>query len=937
MFCNHYIIIYIIIEIGDNGEAGAGGSGGSGVGGSSQRYKNVSYDDFHIPSKIIYGIPIVESGSSGDTEEGSQGENGADGSNTEGIEYPDSVELTNAIISINKYKYHVRENLPKNIRENDFRKFLEDFENHEIVQTFYDIFGFADELQNIGDQYYHLRNHISFVPIIESLQNRIGEHVKNDIESSENKIAFKFLYTTVLSKLCAISNHENRVSVINLLQHLESVQENIDNLRDSIKDAIIHEYQDKYKRSLNKKIKLVNEFIRIQIKSKLESILIETEDQIPSLIDEIINHQRDNVIQYDDLSDKRRNMENIMRLHMMLNTAEVINLSLEFFGSIAAVLVEVIGGTISIADTFYNSIEIKRLMMNEKNRIFRLIDAVNSLILVLRDRFLTKHKFFLKQLNDIENELKITSNDWMQPILQEVVKLKVILNTDLLNKAIPDPTNIESMRSNLRMILEKSKPSSHPDKELLEHFKNILKISNISMQVYDQIRNNKTKIEEVVRTITSIQSVSGRYTQWEDGEGKIYELTIPLIREIQKGVKSMNDTINDKPHMELNIPKNVVQNLLREIKMILTNITVFTLLPNTLESSVVELNEGLALLIDVFDRIDSYSDKAKFTAYYLHSMSSSENNDTTNNLQLTNVISTLKENIRTNLILDQYEEMTQALRQYQFPFGNVYIEIFELPTDLRFNDSDILIRKIEDYMVNLKERINYSNLPFGEHDREVFVNSFSSFSESFYTWNEYNIRSDIEKLLHGDEITIKADITKGLDINALRFNEIELQLVLSDESKQIEFDNILDKLHMRMTIAGNNYLRCDSRFYYISLDDEIVIEYSLKKDSNGKPTRTNDMYRKITERFFFFSPYIMWKIQLITDSSDSLNIPESFNELSKFKNISIDLMLTGRGQYYRSQEIHSFGICNKKLDEFYRFDDTISILNSDLFKHLYFL
>lgn len=934
MFRNYYIIIYIIIEIGDNGEAGAGGGGGVVV--SIQRYKNVSYNDLHYPSNIIYGAPLVESGSSGGTVEGSEGENGGDGSNTEGIEYPDSVEFTNATISINKYKYNVRENLPKNIRERDLRKFLEDFENHEIVQTFYDIFGFADELQDIGDQYYHLRNQLSFIPFIESLQNRIGEHVKSDIESSEKKIAFKFLYTTVLSKLCAISNHENRVSVINLLEHLESVQENIDNLRDSIKDSIIHEYQDKYKRSLNKKIKLVNEFIRIQIKSKLESILIETEVQISSLIDEIINQERKSYIQYDDLSDKRRNIENIMRLHVMLNTAEVIDLSLEFFGSIAAVLVEVIGGTISIADTFYNSIEIRRLMMNEKNRIFRLIETVNSLIIVLRDRFLTKHKYFLKQLNDIENELNITFNDWMQPIRKEIVKLKVILNTDLLNEAIPDPTNIESMRSNLRIILQESKPSSHSDKELLEHLKNILTISNISMQVYDQIRDNKTKIEEVTRTITSILSVSGRYTQWEDGEGKIYALTIPLIREIQKGVKSMNDTINDKPHIELNIPKNVVQNLLREVKMILTNITVFTLLPNKLESSAVELNEGLALLIDVFDRIDSYSDKAKFTAYYLHSMSSYESNDTINNLQLTNVISTLKENIRTNLILDQYEEMTQALRQYQFPFGNLYVEIFELPTDLRFNDSDILIRKIEDYMANLKERINYSNLPFGEHDQQVFVNSFSSFSESFYKWNEYNIQSDIEKLLHGDEIIIKADITKGLDINALRFNEIELQLVLADKSKQIEFDNILEKLHMRMTIAGNNYLRCDSRFYYISLDDEIVIEYSLKKDSNGKPTRTNDMYRKITDRFFFFSPYIMWKIQLITDSSDSLNIPESLNELIKFNNIAIDLMLTGRGQYYKNQEIHSFGICNKQLDEFYRFDDTISILNSYLFKHRYF-
>lgn len=867
---------------------------------------------------------VANGSSSGDSVEG---EGGCDGGNTEGIEYPEPVESTIITSSINKYKYLIREILPKNIRESFFREHLINFENNENIKSLYDVFGFDDELQNIGNQYYHLRNQLSFDTFIESILNRIGDYAKNLTESSANRTVLMFLYTAALSKLCSINFHENRVSMINLLEHLESVKENVDDLRESIKEATIFEYQNKCKRSLLKKIELVNEFIQIQIKSKFENILIETKNKIPRLIDEVLNQNRTTRDQWDELSDRRKNLENMMRLHMMLNVAKVINPTLEFFGSIARVVVEMIGGVTSISDAFYNSIKAEPLMIEEKSKLLKLIDSVGSLLLVIRDRFSSKHNLLLQQLNDIVSEFKNHSNDWTKSIQEEAIKLKLEIRADFSGETIPDPNKIEGMRSKMRMVLEEIKPPTNSDKKLLEHLKNIISISNISLGIYDQIRNNKTKIEEVVRTITNL---NGRHMQWEESDAKMYALILPLIRSIQNGVKFLIHDMNNQSHIELSIPKNLVQHLLCAVKTVLANATDFTLFQRALEPSKDKLFEGLALLIDVFDRIDAYSEKAKLTAYYLHSRSRHETNE------IASIILNLKENIRTNLILDQYEEMMQALRQYQFPFGNFRLETVELPSDLQFTDSTTLIRKIEDYISYMKERIKFSNLPFGNYDQEMFVSSFYSFSNSFYTWSDWGIRFDVEKLLDGDEIIIKADITNGLAINALRFNEIGIQFSTENSSLQNELDNILQNFHLRMTIVGNNYLRCDSRIYYTSLDDEIVIEYSLKKDSSGRPSRTNEMYRKITGRAFFFSPYVMWKIRLISSDSGSTNVARSFKELSEFKNIPLDLRLIGRGQYYKSQEIHSYGICNEQLDAFYQVDSSILFTNFHVFKYQYF-
>lgn len=818
---------------------------------------------------------------------------------------------------------------------------IENLENHKDIQALYDTSGFADELKSVEDQYYQLRKQLSFVPFIESILNRTIQYANNYTEPNLNRKALKFVYTTALSKLGAIKKHENSATIINLLAQLETVKENIDRYWDSVNEVNIYESQKKYKRSLIQKIKLTNKFFRTHIKPELKNIIIEVTEQIPILIQDVIDYiSPTNEPSFIELYDRRNKLDNIFRLHIMLNIVDVIRSLLEFSGLISTALAEVIGGDTSIVDALYDCVD-PFLIENiqEKNKIAGLFEAYDLLFPLVRETLSRKHKLFLEQLNDIESDLPNVSGDWVLPIRIVIVTIQFEINVDLSSNSIIDPTKVDGMRIKLRKVLDENEPSSDSDKIIWTNFQNIVAISDISSEVYSQIRDDTIKIEEVANTR---RNIDGRQSEWEAGEKKIYAVIVSLFTHIQNGIKFINDNINNRCHMELDIPQNHVQYSLREIKMIWSNITEWTLLQRILHPSVIKYDENLALLIDVYDRMDSYMEKAKFIANYLNSISSHE---TTENHSI--IVSNLKENIQMNLAMEQYAVMMNVLRQYQFPFGYIPIETLELPGDLQFNNSKRLIRKTKDYINYLKDRIMISNSPFDTFDKDMFRNIDSSeynntvnndtSMNSFYVWKIDEIRSEVERFLHGEEVIIKADITKGLTVNALRFKEIGIQFLLENNTLQIELDKILEKFHIRMTILGNTYLRCGSRFYYISLDDEIVIEYSQKKDSNGKPLKTNEAYRKITERGYILSPYTTWKIQLITDISESSSIFPIHDELEKFKNISsVHLILTGLGQHYRSQEILLLGICNKQLDNYYQFDSTISIQNLEKikFQHL---
>lgn len=178
--------------------------------------------------------------------------------------------------------------------------------------------------------------------------------------------------------------------------------------------------------------------------------------------------------------------------------------------------------------------------------------------------------------------------------------------------------------------------------------------------------------------------------------------------------------------------------------------------------------------------------------------------------------------------------------QNQFPFGTTLVSTFgKLPTFLMFNDTETLVNITSKHIDELKEKMRNSEISVGKFDLDVFKSiDFSSNSTNaaspFCIWKHNEIKNEVKKLLQGKNITLKADITKGLNQNAVKFKEISIRFKMINENEQQEFDKVLENFSLSVTMIGNNYYRCGTKFYYISHDEIIIIESSLKKDSNGK-------------------------------------------------------------------------------------------------------
>lgn len=181
---------------------------------------------------------------------------------------------------------------------------------------------------------------------------------------------------------------------------------------------------------------------------------------------------------------------------------------------------------------------------------------------------------------------------------------------------------------------------------------------------------------------------------------------------------------------------------------------------------------------------------------------------------------------------------------------------------------------------------------------------------AFYCWPYEQFKSEINQLLLGSSITIKADIINGVDFDAVKFNEIRIQFKLHNKSLQNDFDNDFGNSVVHMTRFGTNYYRCHNRIYAISLDRDINMEFRY---ANMQWVNPNETFRKIKKNNPFLSPYGLWKIQ----------ISGNIDALSKYHNETIDMELIGHGSYLK-HGAYTANTCNNQLDDYYSFYKIIS-------------
>lgn len=195
--------------------------------------------------------------------------------------------------SIAAYVEYAMENLVDNMGKANLEHLLNELAANQTFDPLLNLNDLINEFNSIEKQYFHLHKKIDFTTFYQELKGRIERYVARIGESGNERKLVKLLYTAVISKLSAIRKATNHIAVIRLLTYIDTIQTDINKLKEITKVEYIMKLRDDYKRSLDEKIKSANEMVRNMVTPAIDKMFNETERNIQQLLNEAVVKQNE--------------------------------------------------------------------------------------------------------------------------------------------------------------------------------------------------------------------------------------------------------------------------------------------------------------------------------------------------------------------------------------------------------------------------------------------------------------------------------------------------------------------------------------------------------------------------------------------------------------------------------------------------------------------
>lgn len=853
--------------------------------------------------------------------------------------------MENPARTIDSFKYFVRNNLNDNFKESELRTFISEIENDKRIKSHYDTLSLVKELEGLEKQYFELRNNIDFVPFYKSFLNRTKEYALSQSFEVDRKV-LNYLYTAAFNKASILRKRMNGKTVVDVNRYLNTIEHSINDVIESRHIKIIQGYRDDYRKILNDKIQHANDLIETQIDPEINEFFDEMNRNIKILINEI--DERKNTIKdtVEDLEREKNSIQRVLTMRTIFFPLKLAAAGLIFFGPVGAAASVTLLGVTSIAEgTVSSSIFDKRTkfppslnanigLMSRTLEVYnskpeRLAEKLTIVIEKLnatfseilesqseRIAFFEKTEIFTSKVQEVKNTKShsITNLNYKQQELKKIeLELKDFINSKkaALKQNQEESNDIEIENG---MSAEVRKKLIHS----LNNIEDILNIGEIALNFIKIIHNDDRQLQRLNVIISKEFQYLKKLEMLED---QIFDIMVPVIYQFEQKFNAILNSVNGSSSTELVIAQSALSNV-KSIVYEITNDMPFDVRKN-LQRCIDKVDEGFSILIDIYDRIDTYSDSVKSVEYMaqIASIPMRDISITNHNTEYNDALNDLNLIIQSNMLLEKYELALHAFKQNYFPFAVDLLKKFELPMDIQINDMDSLrstiikeIRFMKDFIDENKATIaTYSDL---QHEKKLF-NSYSIGSSPFYVWKYDEISDEFRNLLNGGKILVKADISKGINYSSVKFNDIGINFKFANEQLQTDFESALKKFKLTLTMVGNNYYRCGERFYHISVDQDISVSYFLDKDERNHWIDPNSVYTMIRNNNPFLSPYVLWSIQL-TNATDTV----TFDQLKVYQNEMVDLELVGQGYYIEQDSDFDFDICNEYLDTFYNVEHT---------------
>ncbi|CAG8708321.1 3803_t:CDS:2, partial [Dentiscutata erythropus] len=316
--------------------------------------------------------------------------------------------------------------------------------------------------------------------------------------------------------------------------------------------------------------------------------------------------------------------------------------------------------------------------------------------------------------------------------------------------------DIKDSLKNMEEIVKSEENEINFAEQQLKKLSYEYKIRRVKKKNENATTDQKTNVElRVIQdlniAIETTERVMNLYDKYQKDKEKLDALS--------NSIKQADEDIKKLKQYEENINKAIVF-MINKMQDDINNIE------NKINNKS-HLDEGITTLINIYGHIQDYYDQANLASYIAHINFATNEEDTAIKLE---------KEIRANILIGYFKRAKSVFKQWAFPLAHIkilYSEIQERKVAINKEDADFVTTEF-------RREYGYPN--------------------PFFVWENKIYSQEISKLLSGEEITIKAKITKSDhdDKNAIKFNEIGIKFKSMNETIQNEIDHELKQFCVNM-------------------------------------------------------------------------------------------------------------------------------------------
>ncbi|XP_037040576.1 uncharacterized protein LOC119077474 [Bradysia coprophila] len=852
------------------------------------------------------------------------GDSGTDGVNNEGQKQPDKqTSVSELTPQLNNYKEILLLFSNENpLRRNDLLNFFQNItESRQMQNYMYNTYGFLHELTTLEAQFYKLYQHLNSSKYYNSLLKRIDAYGEANRLSGANveRLALSTVYTACLSKLCALDfQYKSKSLIVDLETFMTESLKKIEAIVVDDRKLSAIEIRDEYISEIELKVQEGLELMEKKVEPAIKKATGNMNNALEKLVDEIVDLIEEGEESLQELIQARDKMRQNLYARAFLGVFDFIGKACGFLGPVGQGVGAVISGGVAIGGALVVDPDVDygdKVLLPPG--VLNGLEGLTKVLLQIRkaeiEKLAAQLELCQNGLNDNPNEkadlkeIDIKTRELLPKLEEEQNNEIPADDVEGLQKSTQTVTKLEEeLQDEIKKkekALEEEIAAGDKKKEkalsVVKKIKTGITLVQSSIGLYNQVKGDKKKVDAMTAAIEDLDAEIVALMFYQKA---VYSILFPVIREIQKNVEAVQESLPTQSQIALDVTKWEVQTSLGDVQKLLNQSMEGFNAVEDLNACFEQLSEALSLQIHIFDRLENLRSQQALGDYIYNIGNAGDYLYLLKGTKYEELVLQLNVTILSNLVLLEFDNAMHVFKQWIFPFAECHFAKFYLPNSLKPTiDDQSLQELVVTANTQLKAAISTIKTYWStvtSHDKFFFEGKFYSNEKiggPFYEWTNSSHRTTIQKLFGKESVTLLADVRNSSTYvrvrEAIKFSVIYIKFNLANanEERLAKFKDALEYFMVHLEHSGNSYYGFEGNYYVIP-GDKVTLSYSLKGSFEGDPDIQSVSRGKIMTGDLLLSPYALWTVRLITDRD------EGWTKIAEFVS-DISLELAGQGKY----------------------------------------